>query len=639
MHTSTNNGKDANCTYAHVLTRACERVDRRRRWTSSESVRSRFVGAVFLLLTLAICQSTATAVGPTTDPTSTAATTNACSGVDIAPGMSADSIQAAIDSHAAGTVFCFMSGTYLLTHYVTLKDSNQVICRVRRTCVLTGLDRYRGAFTAQYATAHHVIRGFVVEHFIAVPGSWPNAGLQLRDNGLIEDNETRYNNTGIHASSNQTISNNYIHHNVQIGLDGGPLSNVIIENNDLSFNNTGHFDPNWDAGGSKIIGGQAGSYFVTWRNNHLHDNYGQAIWSDTNVHNALYEGNLIENNWGAGLFHEISWAATVRGNLLRNNMQAELNLGLSCAHGAQIAANNSQDMVITGNTVEAYGTNAICLQSTTRTSTQSVFPQSLANISVTNNVVKLRGVVTIGWVGDVPAHGISFSGNTYYVDVLSNRYWMPNQRSNMTWQEWQAAGQDTTGTLLTLTGTVPTSGGSSSGGALAGSGVAGFAAANLTTSGISDWAKWPSYIHKATGGSQISNFTKIGAPSVLTYNNDRRPISWTDGTPSPTGTNDTNGVYIAGIGNGFQISVPADTKPRALLVYVGGWVSGGRLVAHLSDGSAPDFINTSISSTTGQYDAVYTLTYHAASAGQRLVVQWIQASGAGNVTLQGAALQ
>ena len=126
---------------------------------------------------------------------------------------------------------------------------------------------------------------------------------------------------------------------------------------------------------------------------------------------------------------------------------------------------------------------------------------------------------------------------------------------------------------------------------------------------------------------------------MLTYNNDRRPISWTDGTPSPTGTNDTNGVYIAGIGNGFQISVPADTKPRALLVYVGGWVSGGRLVAHLSDGSAPDFINTSISSTTGQYDAVYTLTYHAASAGQRLVVQWIQASGAGNVTLQGAALQ
>jgi hypothetical protein len=72
-------------------------------------------------------------------------------------------------------------------------------------------------------------------------------------------------------------------------------------------------------------------------------------------------------------------------------------------------------------------------------------------------------------------------------------------------------------------------------------------------------------------------------------------------------------------------------------VYVGGWNSGGRLVAHLSDGSAADYVNTAISAT-GQYDAVFTLTYRAASAGQQLVVQWTQASGTGNVTLQGAAL-
>jgi parallel beta-helix repeat protein len=551
--------------------------------------------------------------------------------------MSADSIQSAVNSHAAGTLFCFLSGTYVLNHYVTLKDSNQFICVTRRTCVLTGLDQYRGAFTAAYGTGHQIIRGFVAEHFIAVAGSWPNAALQLRDNGLIDDNEVRYNRVGINASSNQTISNNFIHHNGQYGIAGGPLSNLIIENNDLSSNNTLQLDPNNDASGSKIVGGQPGSYFVTWRNNHVHDNYGQGIWSDGNVHNVLYEGNLVENNWGEGIDHEISWDATIRGNLLRNNMRFEVNLGKSCWWGSQIGILNSQNVTITGNTVEGINSNAICLTNATRPQ-QAPFPTALANVSVANNVVKLSGVVNIGWVGNSPAQGISFSANTYYVDVLSNRYWNDNRQTPLTWQEWQAAGKDTTGTLLSLTGSVPT-GGSSSGGALAGSGVAGFAGANLTTSGISDWAKWPSYIRKATGGSQISNFTKIGAPSVLTYNNDRRPISWTDGTPSTTGTNDTNGVYIAGVGNGFQISAPADTKPRTLLVYVGGWVSGGRLVAHLSDGSAPDFVNTSISSTTGQYDAVYTLTYHAASAGQRLVVQWIQASGTGNVTLQAAALQ
>jgi hypothetical protein len=33
------------------------------------------------------------------------------------------------------------------------------------------------------------------------------------------------------------------------------------------------------------------------------------------------------------------------------------------------------------------------------------------------------------------------------------------------------------------------------------------------------------------------------------------------------------------------------------------------------------------------------LTYRAASAGQQLVVQWTQASGTGNVSVQAAALQ
>jgi hypothetical protein len=75
-----------------------------------------------------------------------------------------------------------------------------------------------------------------------------------------------------------------------------------------------------------------------------------------------------------------------------------------------------------------------------------------------------------------------------------------------------------------------------------------------------------------------------------------------------------------------------------LLVYVGGWNSGGKLVAHLSDGSAADFVHASFSGS-GQYKAVYTLTYRAASAGQRLTVQWTQSSGNGNVTLQAAALQ
>ena len=57
-----------------------------------------------------------------------------------------------------------------------------------------------------------------------------------------------------------------------------------------------------------------------------------------------------------------------------------------------------------------------------------------------------------------------------------------------------------------------------------------------------------------------------------------------------------------------------------------------------SDGSAPDFVDTSRSGS-GQYDAVYTLVFNAGSAGQTLEVQWLQNGTSGNVTLQGAALQ
>ena len=75
------------------------------------------------------------------------------------------------------------------------------------------------------------------------------------------------------------------------------------------------------------------------------------------------------------------------------------------------------------------------------------------------------------------------------------------------------------------------------------------------------------------------------------------------------------------------------------MVYIGGWQSGGTLTAHLSDNSAADYTNTSLSNSGGQYDGVYTITYKAASPGMTLTITWKQASGSGNVTISGAALQ
>jgi len=189
-----------------------------------------------------------------------------------------------------------------------------------------------------------------------------------------------------------------------------------------------------------------------------------------------------------------------------------------------------------------------------------------------------------------------------------------------------------------------------SGGALAGSGTAVKAttAVNLTTLGTSDWAHWgqtgaSGFDHKSSGGSQISNVTAVGGATAGQFTDSIQQMTWTDGTPTASATSSAIGIYAAGTGKGFSFTAPADTTSRTLTVYVGGYKSGGTLTAHLSDYSATDYTDTSMSAAgTGtdgtHYYATYTLTYKAASAGQTLTVTWSMASdaGSGNVTLQAA---
>jgi hypothetical protein len=161
---------------------------------------------------------------------------------------------------------------------------------------------------------------------------------------------------------------------------------------------------------------------------------------------------------------------------------------------------------------------------------------------------------------------------------------------------------------------------------------------SLTTEGTADWVHWggAALVRKASGSSQLSDYTAVGSGPVMTYNNDPRGLTWTDGAPTASGS-DFNGLYINSLQNGFSFTAPADTNKRTLTVHVGGWLSGGTLTAHLSDQSSPDYVDVT-TPVNGQYDRNYTLTYTAASAGQTLTVSWVATSGGGNVTLNGAAL-
>jgi hypothetical protein len=197
----------------------------------------------------------------------------------------------------------------------------------------------------------------------------------------------------------------------------------------------------------------------------------------------------------------------------------------------------------------------------------------------------------------------------------------------------------------TYTINIPFSG-SLSGTAISGTTGSAAAAPVTLSTGTSSWAFFNGYVTNASGPALVSNVTTTGGtPGV--YTNDHRPFSWTGGTPTASGSSNTSGLDIGGIGNGFTFTVPAGTTPQTVNVYVGGWWTGGTLTATLSDNSAPAYTDSSVRydpnvSSTHLYNGVYTLTYAAASPGQTLTISWKEAfdddGGPGNVSIQATSI-
>jgi hypothetical protein len=178
---------------------------------------------------------------------------------------------------------------------------------------------------------------------------------------------------------------------------------------------------------------------------------------------------------------------------------------------------------------------------------------------------------------------------------------------------------------------------------------------NLTAAGPVDWVHWglntdTSVDRKAGVTPQIGNFSLLSNGSsnaftfVYQYSDNPNGYSWSDGTPTSSTTNTTTGVWAYGlpqIDTGFEFSVPADTNLRTLKVYLGVFAGQGQFVAFLSDGSAGNYSDTSLSNMQRTENGVYTIEFAANSPGQTLTIRWrlgVFYRPSGNVTLQSAAL-
>ncbi len=99
------------------------------------------------------------------------------------------------------------------------------------------------------------------------------------------------------------------------------------------------------------------------------------------------------------------------------------------------------------------------------------------------------------------------------------------------------------------------------GGSLSGRSAPSPATLNLSAEGTLDWGHWGvsrfnSFNHKA-GGSQISGISIVSGGLSSRYADNAVSFSWSNGTPVIATNNTTTGIFVKGIGNGFQMTVPA----------------------------------------------------------------------------------
>lgn len=253
---------------------------------------------------------------------------------------------------------------------------------------------------------------------------------------------------GISVGTGTRVHNCDAHHNGQIGIEGNGID-IRIEGNRIWSNNIYGFDPGWQAGGAKI----ALSNGVTFRGNHVHHNSGPGLWCDGDCRNVVYEDNLVEYNQQIGIFHEISFNAVIRRNVVRYNGTG--NGSWFWASDIVIAA--SQDVEVTGNTVTvARGACGIMLIDQGREDDGRQY--KTRNNTVRANEMTFEGAVCAGGVSDtrpgnenfgiIANGGNLFDGNTYRVRGEGNPSRLVWDQDVTDWNGFRAKGLEQSGRLI-----------------------------------------------------------------------------------------------------------------------------------------------------------------------------------------------
>lgn len=248
---------------------------------------------------------------------------------------------------------------------------------------------------------------------------------------------------GILAGAGARILANRVERNGQLGVSAS-YEGALIEGNEIDGNNTRGYDPAWEAGGVKA----AVTTGLVLRGNDVHHNHGPGLWCDIECRDTRYEGNRVAYNDGAGLFHEISYKATISRNIAAFNGAKDQ----VWFWGANILVAASQDLVVEDNEVTvAEGGTGIALIDQGRPREGGGLYRTAGNL-IRRNTTRFQGAAParVGGVSDVapgsPNDGIIASGGNRFED---NRYVSSGARVEFAWGRtssdfagFQALGQD-----------------------------------------------------------------------------------------------------------------------------------------------------------------------------------------------------
>jgi Right handed beta helix region len=406
-------------------------------------------------------------VGLLSKPGPSAAITCPAGAVSILPGQD---IQAKINANEGSTTFCLRAGRHVpTTAYLNPGPSDVFIGEYG--AVLDGQNTRAVSFSARHGSKPVTVKNLTIENFT-------QHGIEGAGGWTIENNEVRRNGgDGIRLGS--VNRNNYVHHNDHGGMASGfGQSGIVVENNEIAFNNTDRVREEPDAGG-KMVAVQG----LDYRHNWIHDNYGNGIWCDIKCYGLDIHHNLVERNVKVGIEIEIGYDSQIHDNKLRGNGIVDSR----CADGTKcwftdlggILVFDSANVRVYGNTIEDANGHGIVGRQDDRRRCDTGDPHTgrycrgdhvVKNLQVYNNRIKAptesrtytfadgsrSPFVLAGLTGandlSSDAYNNRFSSNSYQVPaspgLQANWYnWITDRA--ITWRSWQSVGLDAEGRIST----------------------------------------------------------------------------------------------------------------------------------------------------------------------------------------------